>query len=199
MSWPWNNPTRYQAEEAYDYYRNKYYNAANQKRASERQEQSYVTEKRTAVTNMATLTARKLNLEKRLEEVERIIKMMTGSGGFFGVNIPEVISKAKKSLTQADASFRSSIRLEGGGVAASLETAFETKTVEGEALQAFQAEKARIEQEIIDLKNQIAHLAELISSLTKKINACNQTQAALSASMSGYAYDMNHYKTKANQ
>lgn len=199
MSWPWFDPSPQQAEEAYSYYRNKYNSAATQKRASERQEQNYASEKRAAVNNRSTLSAQKINLEKRLEGIERIIKMLTGTGGWFTANVPEAISKAEKSLSQADSSFRSSIKLEGGGLSANLETVFSTKTVEADtrtasALQAFRTEKARLEQQISDLNTQIANLTEQINSLTKQINACNYTQASLRANMSAYAYDMNHYK-----
>ncbi len=199
MSWPWFDPSAQQAEEAYSYYKNKYNSAAAQKRASERQEQNYASEKQAAINHKNTLSSQKFNLEKRLEEIESIIKMLTGTGGWFAANVPEAISKAEKALSQADSSFRSSIKLEGGSSGANLETVFSTKTVEADtrtasALQSFRNEKARLEQQISDLSTQIANLTEQINSLTKQINACNYTQASLQANMSAYAYDMNHYK-----
>lgn len=199
MSWSWSNPSQDEAIEAYEYYKNKYYNAANQKRASERQEQTYVSEKRAATSEMNSLSSQKLNFEKRLRGVEDIIKMLEGSGGWFSTNVPSAIEKAQSSIAKTDSSFRSSMRLSGGSGAASLETAFKTKTVEADphsasALSSFKAEKARLEEEIANLGTQIANLSSLISSLSGKINACNSTQASLQASMNSYAYDMNHYK-----
>ena len=131
MSWPWYEPSQQQAEEAYCYYRNKYNRAATQKRESERKEQKYVSEKQAAVSNKNTLSAQKMSLEKRLEGVERIIKMLTGTGGWFTANVPETIKNAKKSLSEADQSFRSSIKLEGGSAPANLEMIFATETVIG--------------------------------------------------------------------
>ena len=117
----------------------------------------------------------------------------------FAADVPGAIANAKKSIQKTDASFRRSMRLSGGSGAASLETAFETKTVEADprsasALQTFRAEKTRLEKEIADLGTQINNLSSLISSLSKKINACDSTQASLQSSMNSYAYDMNHYK-----
>lgn len=199
MSWSWSDPSPDEALEAYEYYKSKYYTAANQKRASERQEQSYLSEKRAANAELNSLSSQKLNFEKRLQGIENIIKMLEGNGGWFSVSVPDAIAKAQKSLSRADSSFRSSMRLSGGSGAASMETAFKTKTVDADAhsssaLAAFKSEKVRLEQEIASLKTQIANLSSMITSLSSKIQACNSTQASLQSSMNSYAYDMNHYK-----
>lgn len=77
----WYNPSQEEATEAYAYYQNKYYNAASQRNASMRQEQAYVSQKSAATTKMNDLSAQKLNFEKRLEGIIKIIKMLEGSGG----------------------------------------------------------------------------------------------------------------------
>jgi len=199
MSWSWSNPSQDEAIEAYEYYKGKYNNAANQKRASERQEQTYVSEKNAASAEMNSLSSEKLNFEKRLRGIEDIIKMLEGTGSRSSANVPNAIEKAQSSIAKTDSSFRSSMRLSGGAGAASLETAFKTKAVEAEphsasALSSFKAEKARLEEEIANLSKQIANLSSLISSLSNKISACNSAQATLQSSMNSYAYDMNHYK-----
>ncbi len=195
----WSNPTPEEASNAYSYYKNKYQSAANQKRASEKQEQSYVSQKSSATSQKAALSSQKVSFEKRLSGVENIIKMLEGSGGWFSTNVPNAISKASSSLSKAETSYRNSIKLSGGIAAASLENAFETKTVEGEihsanALQQYKSEKIRLEQEIANLKTQISTLSNTISTLTSKINSCNATQASLRSSMNSYAYEMNHFK-----
>ena len=194
----WANPSPSEAAEMYSYYKHKYEDAANQKRASERLESSYVSQKNSAVSQLNAASSQRVNLEKRLEGVEKIIKMLEGSGGWFTSSVPEAIDKAKSKLKQADSSYRSSIRVIGGTTAASIETAFAIKSVEEDpnsanALSEFKKERTRIEQAITELQSQINNLSSLISSLTSSITACNQTQASLQSAMNSYAYDMNHY------
>lgn len=194
----WANPSPSEAAEMYSYYKHKYEDVANQKRASERLESSYVSQKNSAISQLNAASSQRVNLEKRLEGVEKIIKMLEGSGGWFTSSVPEAIDKAKSKLKQADSSYRSSIRVIGGTTAASIETAFAIKSVEEDpnsanALSEFKKERTRIEQAITELQSQINNLSSLISSLTSSINACNQTQASLQSAMNSYAYDMNHY------
>lgn len=194
----WANPSPSEAAEMYSYFKHKYEDAANQKRASERLESSYVSQKNSAVSQLNAANSQRVNLEKRLEGVEKIIKMLEGSGGWFTSSVPEAIDKAKSKLKQADSSYRSSIRVIGGTTSASIESAFAIKTVEEDpnsanALSEFKKERTRIEQAITELQSQINNLSSLISSLTGSINACNQTQASLQSAMNSYAYDMNHY------
>ena len=194
----WANPSPSEAAEMYSYFKHKYEDAANQKRASERLESSYVSQKNSAVSQLNAANSQRVNLEKRLEGVEKIIKMLEGSGGWFTSSIPEAIDKAKSKLKQADSSYRSSIHVIGGTTSASIESAFAIKTVEEDpnsanALSEFKKERTRIEQAITELQSQINNLSSLISSLTSSINACNQTQASLQSAMNSYAYDMNHY------
>lgn len=195
----WYNPSQEEATEAYAYYKNKYYSAANQRNASMRQEQAYVSQKSAATTKMNDLSAQKLNFEKRLEGVIKIIKMLEGSGGWFATNVPSTISKAISTIQKTETSYKRSIKMTGGMAAASLETAFAVKTVEGDhrsasALQAYKSEKTRLEQSIADLKSQIASLSSQISTLSKQISACSAAQASYKNTMNSSAYEMNHYR-----
>ena len=199
MSWSWANPSQDEALEAYQYYKSKYYSAANQKSAAEKQERNYRSQKNAATSEVNALSSQKTNFEKRLKGIEDIIKMLEGNGGGESTNVPDSIAKAQKSLSKTSESYRGCIRLSGGVAAANMDIAFATSTVEADthsasALQAFKAEKTRLEQEIANLKSRIANLSSTISALSSKINACNSTQASLQASMNSYAYDMNHYK-----
>lgn len=195
----WSNPSPEEAANAYSYYKTKYCNAANQKYASEKQEQSYVSQKSSASSRMRSLSSEKVNFEKRLNGIVNIIKMLEGNGGWFAVNVPSTISKVSSALSKTDSSYRNSIKMTGGVAAASLESAFKAKSVDSDinsatALQRYKTEKARLEQEIANLNTQITTLTNTISTLTSKINACNATQASLRSSMNSYAYEMNHYK-----
>lgn len=199
MSWSWSNPSSEDAQEAYDYYKGKYNSAANQKIASQNKENRYISDRKNAVSDKNACISQKINFEKRLEGIEKIIKMLEGNGGWFSADVPEDIEKAQKALSKVDSSFRGCIKMTGGVSAASLEEAFEIKSVESDsnsasALQAFRNEKSRLEQEIENLKKKINELSSLVDSLTKQIRACDAEQRALQASMNSYAYDMNHYK-----
>ena len=199
MSWSWNNPSEEEAEEAYAYYKSKYNSAASQKRSSERLEQTYVSEKKNAVSQRNQLREQKLDFEDRLEGIKKIIEMLEGRGGWFTANVPDTITKVQRSLKTADSSFRSCVKLTGGVSAASMETAFAVKTVEADsrsasALQEFRRERDRLEGEILELNRRINSLSDQISSLTSKINSCNSEQSSLQRSMNSFAYDMNHYK-----
>ena len=193
----WANPSPSEAEEQYSYYKNKYNNAAQQKRSSEIQEQNYISERSADVNKISSLRSDKINFEKRAEGIGKIIKMLEGASILN--DVPSVISKAVKKLDETESSYRNSIRLSGGVAAASLATAFETRTVEADnnsanALQAYRNEKARLEQEIANLKSQIASLESAVAALTSKIAACNATQASLRVSMNSSAFEMNHYR-----
>lgn len=203
MSWPWNYPSESEAEEACDYYKRKYENAAYELRTAERKQQEYNSQKSSAVSQKNSKLEKKLNFEKRLEGIERIIAMLEGTGGLFVENVPETIRKAQKSLAKTDESFRASIRLSGGNPAPSFEDAFETKTVEADAhtaaaLQAFKMEKNRLQQEIADLNAQISSLSDLIDSLNRKINSCIDYQAEMRSRMNNFAFDLRHYRKILN-
>lgn len=195
----WYNPSREEAIEAYAYYKNKYYNAANQRNASMRQEQAYVSQKSMATTKMNDLSTQKMNFEKRLEGIIKIIKMLEGSGGWFVTNVPSTISKAASTIQKTEISYKRSIKMTGGIAAASLETAFAVKTVEEDyrsasALQDYKSEKVRLENNIADLNSQIASLSSQISILSRQISACNAAQASYKNTMNSSAYEMNHYR-----
>ena len=203
MEWPWNYPSENEAEEACDYYQKKYEDAAWNLRAAERDHQEYRSQKSAAVSKRDNLSEQKMNFEKRMEGIERIIAILEGTGGMFTENAPEAIRKAQKSLTKTDESFRSSIRLTGGGSAASFETAFETKSVEADehtesALQAFKREKNHLEQKIDDLRTQISRLSDLIDDLNRKMSACLEFQAEMRYRMNSFAFDLRHYQKILN-
>lgn len=195
----WYNPSQEEATEAYSYYQNKYYSAASQYNASMRQEQAYISQKSAATTKMSDVSVQKVNFEKRLEGIIKIIKMLEGSGGWFATNVPSTISKASSTIQKTDTSYKHSIRMTGGIAAASLETAFAVKTVEGDfrsasALQAYKEEKTRLEQSIAELKSQIDFLSSKISTLSKQISSCGVAQASYKNAMNSSAYEMNHYR-----
>lgn len=196
MSWFY--PSSEEAAESYAYYKRKYDTSASQLRTSEKNEESYRAQKKTANSKLKTASTRRKNFEKRLSGIEKIIESLEGRGGWFSTDVPAAISKASSALQSADESYRKSIRM-SGVPAASLSDAFEIKTVEGDsnsasALREYKAEKARLEQGIAELKGKISSLSAEVSSLTSKINACNNVQADLRKTMVSCAFEMQHYK-----
>lgn len=191
---PWKNPSPSQAEEQYSYNKNRYNDAAERKCISERQEQTYISEKKSANLKIDNLSSQKRSLEKRLEGVEKIIRMLEGTGGLFATNIPDAILKANNELNKADSSYRKSIKMSGGVSSASLEDAFHSMPVDDTLIQYYKAEKARIEQKIFDLKSQISALNILVSELNQKIKSCNATQSSMRSIMNTSSFEMAHYK-----
>ena len=200
MTWNWYNPSKEEAKEAYKYYSDKYYYAANQKLKSERQEEAYRSQRQTASNNLSDARKEKLNFESRVEGIAKIISMLEGGATWQGGNVPEAIQKAQQMLRHAYDSFRNSIK-HSDVVAADLETVFETKTVEANshsanALAAYKAEKQRLEQELVELNSAIATLDTQVSDLNALIRQCNNTQTTLRSSMASYATSAYHFKNK---
>ena len=196
MSWLF--PSANEAAEAYSYYKNKYYDAAEQKKKSQKQEQIYISEKATVSAKYNSLSDQKVDINKRLKGIIRIIKMLEGTGEVFSENVPFAISKSASVLKKTDESYKSSIKMSGKS-AATLEGVFLVKTVEGDSrtaitLQQLRNERYKLEEQISTLDSQINSLSVTISSLNSKIASCNSTQASLTKTMLISAYEMNHYK-----
>lgn len=194
----WLNPTASEATDLYYYYRNKYNDAANQKKASENKEQNYQAQKKQNKTKIKNLKSQKVNFEKRVDDIKRVIKMLEG-GSFVVNDVPDKISKANSKLDKVDNSFIKSIKVSGGNSSANFHDSFSVKSVQAEshssaALQQLKKEKTRVEQEINNVNNQINSLSSSIDELNRKINSCNSYQRTLRSNMLSYAYEMNHFK-----
>jgi len=200
----WSNPTPDEASDSYYHYKNKYTNAANDLRACRAQNDNLSGQVSSLNTQMGNISSQKLNFEKRLEGIEEIIKMMEGTSiGWFSVGVPEAISRANRSLNEADSAYHSCMVVTDGPSAASLTQAFETKTVEGEAsssaaLQQYKAEKARLEQAIENLKRQLANIGNAIDTINAQIRNNSATIDSLRNVMNSSAYEMDHYKKFMN-
>lgn len=195
----WYSPSQEEAEEAYYYNKSKYYNAANERSAYYNYEQDCISQKNQAKSEIKDLSSDKVNFEKRLEGIEKIIKMLEGTGGPFSTNVPEAISKAASSIQKADSSYKKSIKMTGGTSVASLENAFSIKSVENDpnsaaALEAYKAEKVNLEQKIANIKSEISTLSDTIDSLNSQISYYDSMQASLKRTMNSCAYEMNHYQ-----
>lgn len=196
MSWTY--PTQEEAQDAYNDSRRKYNSAAQNLAVSRNNQSNYETQRSSNLLQIAGNQMEKWNLEKRVSQLENIIKMLEGNGGFFGTNVPSDIQKSNVASENVDKSFESSIKCDEIP-AASLNKVFSSKSVtvhthSNAALEGFKKEKQRVEQVIATLKNSIIILTNEISSLNSKIASCGLEQIKLKANMASYAYEMNHYK-----
>ncbi len=133
----------------------------------------------------------KINLEKRLQQVVRILFLLGGS-------VPDAIVSVNSAANTAGKSFRSAMRC-SEIVSASLETVFYTKSVEKDshtasALSGCQAEKDRIEIEIVRLAASIKNLEEEMRGLWGSISIQNNRIDALNRAINVYQHDINTYR-----
>ncbi|MGN0537909.1 MAG: hypothetical protein ACI4M3_08045 [Acutalibacteraceae bacterium] len=194
----WFNPEPQEAQESYYYNKRRFISAAEARADSRRQEKQYAYEKKEAQRTISNCKYEKTNFEKRIKGIEKIIKMLEDTGGFFSVSVPTTISKAVKQSSQADASFKGCIKA-SDTVAANLDGVISVKTVEGEthscsALEKLKSEKARLEESVQELNNRITNLTTQIDTLTSQIRACDAEQASYQRIMAQSSYEMSHYR-----
>lgn len=196
MSWTY--PTQQEAEDAYNDNKRKYNSAAQSLETSKSNQKSYEAQKKSDLLKIASGKTEKMNLEKRVKQLEKIIKMLEGNGGFLSQDVPSEIVSSNKASVKVDNSYKKCIVCDSIP-AASLDNVFNSKSVTADAnsnsaLQGFKKEKQKVEQTIANIKKSINTLTSEISSLNSKIANCNYEQLKLKANMASYTYEMNHYK-----
>ena len=155
--------------------------ARSEKRRSERIESSYVSSKKTAQSDLSDSKKEKLNLEKRLKGIEKIIKLLTVSGGIFSNNVPDKTEKARKESTKTGEAYSGCIKcpeISAADVAEKFKTAsVEENSNSKRALEEIRKEKQRVEEAIEEINRQIKKLEQKIEDCIAKINKCNREQA----------------------
>ncbi len=132
--------------------------------------ETYAEQKKTSQQQLGTCNANKKNLEKRLEDVQGIIKL-------FDCSVEDAIASANRTAAKADERYISAIRC-SSIVNASIQTAYQTKMVSEDcdtanAYQLCRKEEARLIAAIEELRVRIANLENAISSLSADISKCN--------------------------
>lgn len=162
----------YEAEENYYYFKNKCENA--------------IQSKQTAKSSIMDCSSNKINFEKRIEQLEKIIEMLeeerTLSGVIFEINL------ANKRASNTNESFKQCVKCDGLSPA-EFQTSFKTKSVMEDdnsknALDELKQEKSRLENEIENLNKQIKNFEDVITNLTHSIN--------------NYSYEMSYNKKIMN-
>lgn len=188
------------ASEYYYYYKDKYNRAVSDRSASYKKEESYISQRNQKRSQLNRCNADKSAADKRLKDVDNIIKMLEGKSGWFGTNVPDKINDAQKAVGNVDAGFRKSIRLIDGG-SVDLKEAFPIKTVAGNsnsnaALIRLRQESSNLRQRIKDLNQSISSLNTAITQLNRDIRACDSRQTSLTKDINNYLYQMNYWKRR---
>lgn len=195
------------SEEAADeYYRSKskYQNAANQRYMAKRAEENCRTEVKNAKAEIKACKSEKINFEKRIEDIKKIVGALDGSQsggsvmGMFGKNAPELISKVNNQANETDESYKTSIKC-SDYAPASMVNSFRSKSIDEDsntsgALTKFKNEIVRLENELANLKARMNSLSSTVSTLQSKIRAYSVEQMDWQRQMSSSAYEMCHYK-----
>lgn len=166
----------------------KYELCASEERRKSNQAQAYadvcIAQKTQAENKLYASKLEKKNLEARLEEVKRIIKMFDG-------DVTTRITKANRSAQSAGEKYSGAIQCTFI-TSASIETVFHTKTVFEDdylmsAYQSCTSEKNRLENAIESLRQQMNSLNNIISSLNSSIHSYTNTAYNCSLQASLYS------------
>ncbi len=186
------------ASDLYREYERKYNNAYYNKKTLERKEEEYTSSKTRAETDLRASRKEKLNLEKRLEGVRRIIEMMEGTGGLLSRNVPDKIQRSNKSSDESGVDYRKCINCTGIASADIAQKFHSDKVYENpyssNALTAFKAEEQRLINAIAEIERQISLLDSKIETLKKQIKSCNNEIYNLKKDANYYYNEMCYYR-----
>ena len=193
--------TREEAQEEYENARSRYYSSAESLCRSRSEMENCRGDLDQARNDMATARSEKLNFEKRIKEIQKIIDSLEGKGGWFSANVPESVSKANDSSGKAGESMGSCIKCDGIPTP-DFQAVFKCSSVEedshsSEALEAFRSEKNRLEEAVDNVQKKIDQLETDAENLTRQINALADQQRAIKKQMSNIVFDMCHYRKLA--
>ncbi len=142
---------------------------------------------------MDTSKKDKINLEKRLKGVEKIIKMMSDSD-----KVPKKIENSDKSSETSGERYSGCIKC-SGTQPADVREKFGSDSVEknvhsSNALNEFNNEKVRIEEAIREIEKQIILLKGTIEQLKNNISTCRTNKNECIRNMCIYSSEMDKWK-----
>ncbi len=178
----------------------KYNNASSQKSSLKRKEEEYKTSKSRAETDLKDSKKEKLNLEKRLEGVRKIIAMLEGNGGLLSKNVPDKIQKSNKSSDESGVNFKGCVKCTGIASADVAQKFHSDKVHENihssNALMAFESEERRLVNAIAEIERQINQLNSKIETLKTQIKRCDSEQSALNKIMNKADAEIDYWKKR---
>lgn len=189
----WNNCSQEEAQEAYDSLKSKYKASAEEYLQSKKQYSACYSEYKTYSQKMEPSRSEKLSFERRIEQIQDIIRMLEQDG-----SVDSMIGLTNSFMAVTDAVFKRSL-LCSGIAAPKIAERFRCPRVEEvsgsqQALDELKKEKARLEQALTELNSKINAMEQEVAALTSKMNSLIQTQTSLSKTMKNCTYEMNHYK-----
>ncbi len=200
------NLTENEAAEGLSASRKRYREASEQYDAARREADQYAAEKNAAQREMAGYSSQKLNFEKKLEQVNDLIGVLSGSGGrlsgIIGSDVPSLISDLNGQTSTANESFRTSMRspdISAADLSKSLGCpgADNDPKISG-ALEKFRQEKTRLENGIDQLNRNIQRLDDMVDQLSSKLNAANDAAFSSRQEMISSSYDITQYRNALN-
>lgn len=194
----WFNPSSQEATDEYYYSKRRYTNAANQRQAAKNAQENCRGEVKQAKAEIKACKKDKINFEKRIADIKKIVGSLEGSGSSAGCNAPDLVSKVNSSADETDQSYKTSIKC-SDYAPASMVDSFRSKSIDEDsntsgALAKFKNEIIRLQQELEALKARMNNLSSTVNDLQAKIRAYSVEQMNWQREMNISAYDMNHYK-----
>ena len=143
----WNNLTPEEAQGEYDEAKSRYLNSAEEYSRLKGDTENARADYYHAQNQYYAARSEKLNFEKRIKEIEKIISSLEGKGGLFSADVPSAINQCNEKISKANESMASCIRCDSI-TSPDLTSAFHCPTVEEEsnsaaALQAFKVNEFR--------------------------------------------------------
>lgn len=193
----WFNPTPEEAAEEYYSAKTHYAQAAKERFAAKNAALHYHDEQNYVNHLMQESFHDKINFEKRIEDIQNLIRFLSDENKMHLLSVPHVINYYQSSADHAGTSYRESIQSPDLS-AADLSTALRCESVEenmhsAQALALFQKELARLEQAIQDINARISQLTQMTQELSRKIMLCELEQDKWRKMMLSSAYDMQHF------
>ncbi len=167
----------------------KYTEAYAQREAYRRQEADCRAAQKVAQQNWITGNMQKINFEKRIQDIERIVRMIE--------DMDRQISNANQKAQETDEAYSKCIHCDGYSSASFADT-FKVKSVHEDsdivsAIDKLKNEKARLERELENLRKEIAANQQMVFDLQKQINTCAVGSAQCSARMATKSFEMSYY------
>lgn len=189
----WINPSQSEAQDEYDSAKRRYSNAASDYIQAKNKYDSCSQEYSKQKQNYDSASSEKINFEKRVEQIEKIIKLLSDGG-----NVNDAVSDANSAAEKAESALSGSVKCSGIN-SPNLSRAFRCRTVEEDpdsanALAEFKKEKSRLEQSIQQVEAQIRAMEESVEALEKQMSSLASAQSSAQRVMRSSSYDMNHYK-----
>ncbi|MBR1481567.1 MAG: hypothetical protein IJ598_01220 [Ruminococcus sp.] len=189
----WNNCTPEEAQEAYDYAKSRYQNAAEEYLSNKKKLDAFYGARGGLSAQTASVRGDKLNFEKRIEEIGDILTLLSDGG-----KVDEAVGQANAAAKVAEAAMAQSIVCSGVN-SPSLASIFRCPTVSENthsvtARDELRKEKNRLEQALADINAKLNALELELQQMTGQMNALASMQNDLSRTMHACSYEMNHYK-----